>query len=292
MKIETKKIDATKIQLDIEVPEDVVKKKFEEVYVQIGKEAKIPGFRPGKAPRDVLQKHHGRLAQEEVIKNLVPEAYKDSVDSQKLSVVELPEISDVKLQANVLSFKAVVEIRPEIAVKDYKNIKVRHKRISVSKEDIDKTVGQLKELHKAPEVNEKFARSLGYSSVLDLNGSIERQLFIQKENDQRYRLQDELVRQVLGKVDFKVPESLVGRRLEELVKQAMLQMARRGMDKEQIESKEEQLRKELGADAKEQVKTFLVLEEIAKKENIAQDEGVSQKVIEFLLSEADWEVMD
>ena len=68
MKVETKKLDTTKVQLDIEVPAENVKQKFEEVYEKLGKEAKIPGFRPGKAPRDILEKHHSRLAREEVIK--------------------------------------------------------------------------------------------------------------------------------------------------------------------------------------------------------------------------------
>ena len=93
MKVETKKLDETKMRLDIEVPSEMVKKKFDEVYERIGKEAKIPGFRPGKAPRDILEKHHGRLAQDEVIKDLIPEAYRQSIEKEKIGVVEVPEIS-------------------------------------------------------------------------------------------------------------------------------------------------------------------------------------------------------
>ena len=56
MKVETKKLEANKIQLDIQVPADTVKQKFNEVYEKIGKEAKIPGFRPGECPQGCLRK--------------------------------------------------------------------------------------------------------------------------------------------------------------------------------------------------------------------------------------------
>ena len=297
MKIETKKIDATRIQLGIEVPSEVVKKKFDDVYEKLGQEAKIPGFRPGKAPRDVLEKHHSRTAREEVIRNLIPEAYKDSLEREKINVVELPEISEVKLESNVLSFKAVVEVRPEIELKDYKNLKLKYQKVTLAPDEIDKTLDKLKEAHKwfdyahheRQVIDDKFARGLGYATVTAMRGSIERQLLVQKENDARYQLQEDLLKQIMGQVNFKVPQSLVGRRLEELIREAKVQLGMRGATKEQIASQEDKLRKELFPEAEAQVKTFLVLEEIAKKEGISQDdEHLSQRVIEFLLSQANW----
>ena len=288
MKVETKKLDAAKILLTIEVPSEVVKKKFDEVYEKIGKEAKIPGFRPGKAPRDILEKHHSRLAQDEVIKDLIPDAYKDSVEKEKIGVVELPEISDVKLESNVLSFKAVVEVRPEIEVKEYKNVKLKYKKVSVNPDEIDKAIDNLKAARKVGAVDDTFAKRLGYKTVGQMRQSIEQQLYVQKENDLHYRLQDDLIKQVLAKVNFRIPPSLIQRRLEELAREAKTQMARRGATKEQIMSQDDRLRKELQPDAEIQVKTFLVLEEIAKKENIPESDHLTQDVIEFLLSVANW----
>lgn len=288
MKVETKKLDTTKVQLEIEVPAENVKQKFEEVYERLGKEAKIPGFRPGKAPRDILEKHHSRLAREEVIKNLIPEAYKDSLEKEKISAIEMPEISEVKLESNILSFKAVVEVRPQINIKEYKNIKLKYKKIALSQDEIEKALNSLKEAHKAGAIDERFVRSLGYGSVEEMRASVERQLLTQKENEQRYHLQDHIVKEILSKVNFRIPPSLIQRRLEELVYEAKIQLHRRGAAQEQIASKEEDLKKELRPEAESQVKTFLVLEEIAGKENVPCDDHMSQKVIEFLLAEADW----
>ena len=293
MKVETKKIDGAKIQLDIHVPAETVKNKFDEIYKKIGREAKIPGFRPGKAPRDILERHHHRLAQEEVIKDLIPQAYQDSLEKEKINVVDSPQISQVKLEANVLSFQATVEMRPEIEVKNYKNIKLSHKKITVTPEDVDRTLDALKKAHKIDSVDEKFAKRLGYKTVTEMRSSIEKQLFVQKENELRYKLQEDLLKEILGQVSFKLPQALVNRQLEELARQAKLQLIRRGATKEQIASQEVKLREELLPEAQNQVKTYLVLEEIAKKENIPQDdEHLSQKVIEFLLGEANWITAD
>lgn len=289
MKSEVKKIDATKVELNIEVPKEIVEKEFDDVYIKIGEAAKIPGFRPGKAPRNILEKHHSRLAQEEVIKNLVPRAYEDSVKNENLNVVELPQITDVKLESNTLFFKATVEVKPEIKLDNYKAVKIKYKKPIVTQEEVDKHLNELKDLRKASAIDDKFARSLGYNNVTDIRLSIERQLFIQKENDLKYQLQEQLLREIVGKVNFRIPQSLVERRLEELLRQAKVRMSVQGVAKEEIDSKEGEFRKRLQPEAEEQVKTFLVLEEIAKIEKIPEDEHLTERVIEFLLAEADWQ---
>ena len=288
MKVESKKLDAGKVQLDIEVSPEIVKKKFEEVFEKVGKDARIPGFRPGKAPRDILEKHHGRLIQDEVIKDLIPEAYRSSIEKEKIDVVEMPEISQVKLESNILFFRAVVEIKPQIEIKDYKNIKLKYKKMVVGSQDIDKSLDGLKESHKVSSLDDKFAKGLGYKTLADMRSSIERRLLTQKEDEVRRQLQEDLLKQILDKARFRVPSSLIAQRLEELVKDAKVQLALRQVPREQIASHDEKLRKELLPEAEVQVKTFLVLEAIAKKENITDAEHLIQRTIEFLLSEADW----
>ena len=288
MKVEAKKLDASKVQLDIEVPQETVKKKFEEVYEKVGKEARIPGFRPGKAPKDILEKHHGRLIQDEVIKGLIPEAYRGSIEREKIDVVEMPEISQVKLESNILSFRAVVEVKPQIEIKDYKNIKLKYKKIAVGPQEMDKSLDSFKESHKISALDDKFAKGLGYKTLADMRASIERRLLTQKEDELRRQLQEDLLKQILDKARFRVPLSLIAQRLEELVKDAKVQLAIRQVPREQIASHDDKLRKELLPEAETQVKTFLVLEEIAKKENITDAEHLTQRTIEFLLSEANW----
>jgi len=122
MKTEIKKLEGMKRELNIEVSGEVVKSKFEDVFVKISKSAKVAGFRPGHAPRDILEKHYASSAHEQVLKELVPDIYHEAIHKEGLDVVDYPQITDVKLDREKLAFKATFEISPEIEVRDYKGI--------------------------------------------------------------------------------------------------------------------------------------------------------------------------
>jgi len=290
MKTEVKKIDSTKREVSIEVSGEIVKNKFEDVFKRIAKEAKVPGFRPGNAPRDILEKNFSSLAHEQALKELIPDIYKQAVEKEGLDVIELPNISDVKLDRSTLFFKAIVEVRPEIAVKNYKGIKVNCQKIEVSPDEIKRNLDSLKEARKAAAIDEGFSKSLGYPNVAELEKAVERQMLIQKENQQRQKIESEIIEHILKDLDFKLPQSLIDRQLEDLLRQAKLDLALKGFPRDKIDEQEKALVKELEPQAKSQVKTYLVLAEIAKKENIPLDDHMPQKVIEFLLREADWQV--
>lgn len=291
MKIEVKKLDGTNREIIVEVAGEVVKNKFEEVFKKIGQEAKVPGFRPGHAPRDMLEKHYAQAVHEQVLKELVPDVYNEALAKEDLDVIELPQITDVKLDREALSFKATVEISPEIEVKNYKGIKVNYKKVSVTAEEIKRSVDSIKESRKIDSVDDALAKSLGYPNVAELEKALERQIFLHKENQERQRVESELIESVMKGLDFKLPESLVNRQLEDMVRQAKIDLAMRGMPRDKIEEQDKELRKNLEAEAGNQVKVYLVLAEIAKREKIAIDDHMPRKVMEFLLKEAEWNTL-
>jgi len=288
VKTEVKKIDATVREVSVEVSGEVVKNKFEDIFKKIGREAKVPGFRPGHAPRDILEKHYSAHAHEEVLKELVPDVYNQAIDKEKLEVVELPEIFDVKLDRSSLSFKAKVEVGPEITVENYKGIKINYQKLKVSEDEIKRSIDALKESRKLEAADDSLARSLSYPSLIELEQVIQRQIFGQKEREQRERIENEIIEAVTKGMDFKLPQRLVDRQLQDLLKQAKLDLALRGVPAEKIEEETKRMSQELEPQAKRQVKVYLVLMAIAKLENITQDEHMSRRVMEFLLREADW----
>lgn len=288
MTTEVKKLDNSRVEISIEVIGDVVKNRFEDVFKKIGQEAKVPGFRPGHAPRDILEKNFSHLANEQVLKELVPDAYDQAIKEHSLKVVGLPDISSVKLERSNLSFKAVVEIFPEINLKNYKGIKINYKKIEVSGEDVKRSIDALKESKKADVIDDNFARALGYPDTSELEKAVEKQIFIQQENQRRQKIENEIVQSLTADLDFKIPESLVKHQMEDLLKQAKIDLAMRGFTREKIEEQEKEMIKNLEPVAKNQVKVYLIFAEIAKRENIVIDEHMSNKVMEFLLKEADW----
>jgi len=289
MKTEVTKIDSTKRQISIEVSGDIVKEKFTQVYEKIGKDAKVPGFRPGHAPRDMLEKNYSEHAHEMVLRELIPDIYNQAVGKEGLDVIDLPDISEVKLDGNVLSFKATVEVTPEIKLGHYKGLKLDYKRIEVAPDELKRSVDSLKEARKADALDDSFAKSLGYPDTAELEKTMERQLFLQKEHAQRQKIEGQIVENLISGLDFKIPHSLVERQLQDLLRQAKMDMALKGMPREKIDEQEKELTAHLEPEAKKQVKIYLTLAEIAKKEHIPVDDHMPRKVMEFLLKEAKWE---
>jgi len=288
MKTAVKKIDGSTMEINVEVSGDVVKNKFEDVFKKITEAAKVPGFRPGNAPRDIIEKNYSAHAHEQVLKELVPDIYNEAIESEKLDVVDLPEITEVKLDRTNLSFKAKVEISPEIKLGNYKKLKTGHKPVAVSADDIKRFVDSIKEARKLEAADDNLAKSLGYISMQEFEKALERQLFIQKENAERQRMENELIEKITKDLDFKLPRALINRQVQETLRQAKLDLALKGVAREKIEEQEKAMLLEIEPEAKKQVKVYLVLSEIAKREKIAIDDFMPRRVIELLLREADW----
>src|SRR3984885_9809214 len=136
MKVEVKKVDALKREMKFEIPREKVTEAMDVVYNEIGKHAKIKGFRPGKVPRHILATSHGQLAKDETIKKIIPQAYHDGVSQHQLNPIDLPEITDVDLKDGVLTFTATLDIRPEVEVSKYKGINIERKKNEVTDEEV------------------------------------------------------------------------------------------------------------------------------------------------------------
>jgi len=288
VKTSVKKIDASKRELSIEVNGDIVAKKFDEVYARLANEVKVDGFRPGKAPRNVLEKHHSALANERVLNELIPVVCDDALKNEKLDAVELSQIKDVELKPDFLSFKATLEIKPLIPLREYRGIKLDYQKIAVTDEDINKAKEGIKEARKAKDIDDSLAKSLGYANAQELEEFLKNNLYVQKESQQHNQLENQIIEKLLKDVDFEVPVSMVGRQLKDMLHHTKIDLSMRGASKEQIEAEEENITKRLEPAAEKQVKIYLIFEEIAKKENIPIDNAMPRKVMEFLLSQANW----
>ena len=288
MKVTAKKSKENKIILDIEVPKDIVSKKFDVVYEQINKEAKIPGFRPGKVPRQVLEAHHAKFAREEVIKHLISESYSDSIKKENVDAIDVPEISEVKLESDILSYKAEVEVKPEINIKHYKGLKLKKNEIKIEASDIDEYLKQVKQARPKDLTHEKLAKGLGYKTKEEFMDCLSKQLHLKKENEERARLERELIDQLLKNSSFAAPKTLIEKRIHELEHQAEHQMANYGVPEDKIKERMKEFEGKFKTEAEEQVKIFLILEEIAKLEKLERDDQMVNRVIELVFAEAEW----
>jgi len=148
MNSRVKNIESCKKLFKIEIPKDLVEKTTKDVYREINKAAKIPGFRPGSAPQDLLEKRYSGDAKEQVLKRLIPEGYRQALLSHNVTPVGLPRVFNIDFRGDKpLTFEAEVDTRPVIKLKNYKGIKVRKKRISVSEEEINEGLSKLRQMY-------------------------------------------------------------------------------------------------------------------------------------------------
>lgn len=146
MKTDIKKIGECKRLLKIELSPEAVQGKFTEVYRDLKGTATIPGFRTGKVPQDLLEKHYGKAAIDEVTQRLIWESLEKAIREINLNPISSPQIKDVKLRGrDAFSFKAEIEIRPQVKLKQYKRLKVKKGKIEVSDKDVEEVLLRLQE---------------------------------------------------------------------------------------------------------------------------------------------------
>ena len=144
MNITVEDVAPCKKRLKIEVPANRVQQAYDRVATDFQKEARIPGFRPGHAPRTVVLKKFQKDIESETQRTLVPEAYQEAINEKKLRVVSAPEIEDLKYQPGLsLSFSTVVELAPEFKLPTYKGLVLKKQETEVKDEEIDKVLQNL-----------------------------------------------------------------------------------------------------------------------------------------------------
>jgi trigger factor len=132
--------------LKIEVPRDKVLVEIENMYNNLQRVAEIPGFRTGKAPRNVVEKYFKNKVEKDVLEKLIADAYTEAVKLTKIDPIDYPNITDLKFEpGKSLEFKATVEVKPEIKLSKYKGIKVKKESTDVKPEDIEKSLKFLQE---------------------------------------------------------------------------------------------------------------------------------------------------
>jgi len=174
MKSKIKAIEECASLLEIDIAPETIDKAFGEVYGEIAKYANIPGFRAGKAPVELVKKHYAKNAREEVLKRLIPDAYRGAVEEHGLRPISLPEISEVNFDnEKKLSFKAKVTTRPVFKLKNYKGIKVEKSKAKVTETEVDKMLQNLRELNaKYTSVEDRPAK-MGDYIVSDMDCTVD-----------------------------------------------------------------------------------------------------------------------
>jgi trigger factor len=159
--ISEKKLDNSRMELVIEVPEDKIETEYKKVFEGFQKNAKIDGFRKGKVPLEIIQKRYKGNADSEVVENIVKDAYYEAVKEKNIIPISEPEIDVEKLVERTKPFRFNIkfDIPPTVVLGEYKNIAVKENECKVADEDIEKEIQSLRERYATVTKKEKGERA-------------------------------------------------------------------------------------------------------------------------------------
>lgn len=174
MKVEVENQPPGMATLRIELPPEDVRKEWDAIASNYSRYARIPGYRAGKAPRQVIEKKFRKEIQDELTKALVSKSYHEAIAAKQLRVVTLADLGDVEFgEDRSMRFRATVVTAPEFELPDYKNIPVQLPGTEVNEADIDTALERLRDqvADFVDVANRELA--MGDFAVIDFMGAID-----------------------------------------------------------------------------------------------------------------------
>ena len=370
----------------VEIEAQKVDETFDAVAKDFRREANLPGFRPGKAPREMVLRKYEKDIQDETKRKLISEAYRKALEEQKLDVLGYPEIEEIQFgRGQALQFAATIETAPEFELPEYKGLPVKREARSVTDADIERALNMLREQRvgyktaerpvqagdiavvnytgtcdgktiteiaptakglteqkafwveakpdsfipgfadqllgaKAgdkrtvsvdfpadfvtpqlagkkgvyevevtevkervlPPLDEELAKAYGAENLEKLQAGVRRDLENELKYKQNKTLRTELLRVLLGRVGFDLPETAVARETRNVVYDLVQENTKRGVPRQVIEQQKEQIYSAATRNAKERVKLQFLLQKIAEKEDIKVSQEEIAKRVHFL----------
>ena len=133
-------------ELDLEIPAEEVQKAMERVAREFARVARVPGFRPGKAPVTLIRRRFAEDIKSEVLQSLLPERIEQAVTEQKMVPVTRPHVEQVDFaEGGPLKFKATFEVLPDFPLGDYQNLEVEVDALEITDAEIEKSLAEMRE---------------------------------------------------------------------------------------------------------------------------------------------------
>lgn len=291
----TQEDDYTVIKLKVD--SEVFVKRKDKIFNKLTKDVKITGFRPGKAPKAMLEARLGADLYENTLNDLLPEVTYEYLSEEKIDFLgrlnyEVIKVSD----AEGVEYKIKFIKYPEIKLPKFSKIKVQDEKIELSEEEIDEelakifkykdTKDDIKEKDTAKkDITDEEVKSLGVglNTVAEIKDLIRKQLEIQKQNLAKNKQAQEVIDQAIEMSNIKAPKSLLDAEVSKKEHDYSHRIEDLGLKLEDFLKSQkttiEDLRKVWQDEAEKQIKTDLLLFEIAKVNELkVQNEEVNAEI--------------
>ena len=179
MKVSTERLPESQVAIEIEVDEERLQKAMTSAYKRLAAKTRIPGFRPGKAPREVLERHLGEHAVlHEAIDRLMPQVYKEALEQEDISPIDQAAYELVTEQPLVAKF--TVPVRPSVDLGDYASLRVPKEAVEVEEERVQEALEGLQHRYATLEPAE---RPIQWGDIIraDVHGTVGEKVLVQEE---------------------------------------------------------------------------------------------------------------
>ena len=194
--MELEDVSTVKKRLKVEVPAGLALKEFDEVAGAYKRRARLPGFRQGKAPVELVKRHYRKDIRSDVVQKLVADSYDQAIREKGVQPLGQPSLENLTFEeGNPLVYEANFEIHPEIELPAYKGLEVTAESKPVTQEEVEQEVEKLRDEHSSLVSVEKGPAEEGDFVVIDLVGAY---LDVEEGGDTRESFQEENVMVQIG----------------------------------------------------------------------------------------------
>lgn len=183
-KVDVETVDSLRRRLAIEVPAETVATEIEKAFAELARAAKVPGFRPGRVPRAVLERMFGDRVRAEVFGRLIQDSYAEAIEEHRIAAVGQPEIVTEQTEAGAaLRYRATVEVKPEVTVEGYAGLSVERPIAPVTDADVTAALARLRQsLAQLHPVTDRTQIEAGDVVTLDYEARVDGRLMSRGEN--------------------------------------------------------------------------------------------------------------
>ena len=171
IQVQLEDLSTVKKKLKVEIPAETALRETNRVANEYRKHARLPGFRPGKAPLELVKRRFQKDIRQDVLQKLIPESYDQAIKEQDLRPLGRPSLENMDFEeGKPIVYEARLEVGPKVSVPPYKGLEVSAEEPTVSEEDIDQEIDKLREKHAhLVSVEGRTVRDGDYAAV-DLRG--------------------------------------------------------------------------------------------------------------------------
>ncbi len=171
IQVELEDVTTVKKRLKVEVPASIALQEMNQVAKQYKKHARLPGFRPGKAPVELIKRHFRKSIRSDVLQKLIPDSYQKAIQEKGVEPIGEPSLENLSFEeGESLVYEANFEVQPEIELPEYRGLKVMVESKPVTPEDVDQELDTLRETHSRLIAVEDQPIQEGDYAVIDLHG--------------------------------------------------------------------------------------------------------------------------